>query len=198
MRPFNGVDDGVFFEYSKPIIKNIIKSGKPYFLFMETLNTHLDGYATDFCTNLGFRQDNIQDIIECDDKIIYDFVKWFQAADPNAVIILVNDHKQHRSKTIKQLQNVKFRPLANVFINTNIFDGVDMNRPISAMDIFPTVIESAGGKIDGCRLGLGVSLSKRCEKTKTLRERFQDKELEHKMEQKNDLYYKLATGKDRK
>ena len=197
-RPFNGVDDAVLFEYSKQIITNLVKSGKPYFLFMETLNTHLDGFATDYCRNIGFPQDTIQDIIECDDKIVSDFVKWYRKTDPTAVIILINDHKQHGHKGFKQLKDVDFRPLANVFINTHIFDGANMNRPVSAMDFFPTVIESAGGKIDGCRLGLGVSLSKRCEKTKTLRERFSDKELEQKMEQKNDLYYKLATGKDRK
>ena len=85
-----------------------------------------------------------------------------------------------------------------MFINTDIFDGADMTRPVSAMDFFPTVIEAAGGKIDGCRLGLGVSLSKRCNKTKTLRERFDKPQLEQLMEQNNDLYYKLATGKDKK
>ena len=62
------------------------------------------------------------------------------------------------------------------------------------MDFFPTIIEAAGGKIDGCKLGLGVSLSEKCRHIKTLRERYEDKKLEKKMEQKNDLYYKLVTG----
>lgn len=195
---FGGPDDGTTFEYSKPIIKNIIKSKKPYFIFMETINTHLKGYYTEYCRNLGFPQNTMADITKCDDKIIGDFVKWFRKADPSAVIILVDDHAQSAGDLMEILQNVDNRTLSNVFINTHIFDGTNKNRPISAMDFFPTVIEAAGGKIDGCRLGLGVSLSKRCEKTKTLRERFDDKELEHKMEQKNDLYYKLASGKDRK
>lgn len=195
-RPFGGVDDGVFFEWSKPVIQDIIKSGKPYFLFMETLNTHLHGVFTDYCRAQGFRQKTMYDVIECDDKIIHDFVTWFKKADPSAVIVLINDHSQH--KPIPELKNVSFRPLANVFINTDIFDGADMTRPVSAMDFFPTVIEAAGGKIDGCRLGLGVSLSKRCNKTKTLRERFDKPQLEQLMEQNNDLYYKLATGKDKK
>ena len=66
------------------------------------------------------------------------------------------------------------------------------------MDFFPTIIESAGARINGCKLGLGTSLSNRCKDVKTMRERFSDKELENKMEQKNDLYYKLATGREKK
>ena len=62
------------------------------------------------------------------------------------------------------------------------------------MDMFPTIVEAAGGVIDGCRLGLGTSLSKRCEKVQTLREMFSPKELTGKMEQSNNLYYELATG----
>ena len=197
-RPFGGVDDGVFFEWSKPVLSEIIKSKQPYFIFMETINTHLKGYFTDYCLNMGFKQETMQDITKCDDKIISDFVKWFQKADPSAVIILINDHKQHSGPLMKKLKTMPNRPLANVFINTNIFKGVDLNRHVSAMDFFPTVIEAAGGNIQGCRLGLGVSLSKRCENVKTLRERYDDKELENKMEQNNDLYYKLATGKDKK
>lgn len=193
-RPFGGVDDGVLFDYAKPIIQDIIKSGKPYFIFMETINTHLKGYFTDYCRNMGFRQQTMQDITKCDDKIIGNFVEWLRNADPNAVVILVNDHKQHSGPLMKQLEKINNRPLANVFINTTVFNGVDLNRPVSAMDFFPSVIEAAGAKIDGCKLGLGVSLSKRCEKVQTLRERYNDDELQRLIEQRNDLYYYLATG----
>lgn len=192
-KPFNGVDDGTLFEYSKPIIQNIVKSKQPYFIFLETINTHLKGYYTDFCRNIGFKQESMQDITKCDDKIIYDFVKWMQKTDPTAVIILANDHNQHAGSLAKKLKTLNNRPLANVFINTNILS--DTTRPISALDFFPTVVEVAGGEINGCKLGLGTSLSKRCENVKTLRERFPDPELEKKLEQRNDLYYKLSTGK---
>ena len=194
-KPFQGVDDGTLFEYSKPIIQNVIKSKQPYFIFMETINTHLKGYFTEYCKNLGFKQETMADITKCDDKIIYDFVKWVRVQDPSAVIILVNDHQQNAGHLAKQLRKLETRPLANVFINTNIFDKSDKTKPISAMDFFPSVIEAAGAKIQGCKLGLGTSFSNRCANTKTLRERFPDKELENKLEQKNDLYYKLSTGK---
>lgn len=196
-KPFDGVDDGTLFEYSKPIIKDIVKSGKPYFIFMETINTHLKGYFTEYCKNIGFKQETMEDITKCDDKIIYDFVQWMRKQDPTAVIVLVNDHKQHSGPMMQQLNKISDRPLANVFINTDVFNGVDMNRPVSAMDFFPTVVEVAGGKIEGCKLGLGTSLSNRCKNVQTLRERFIDSELEKQLEQKNDLYYKLSTGKEK-
>ncbi len=62
------------------------------------------------------------------------------------------------------------------------------------MDFFPTIIEAAGGIVDGCKLGLGTSLSKRCEKEKTLREMFAPKDLKNMMEHTDDLYYELFTG----
>ena len=193
-RPFGGIDDGTLFDYSKPIIKDIIKSKKPYFIFMETINTHLYGYPTEYCKQKGFSQENMADITKCDDKIIGDFIRWFQSADPSAVIVLINDHTQSAGTLMDVLKNLDNRTLANVFINTNVFDGTNLSRPVSAMDFFPTIIESAGGQISGCRLGLGVSLTKRCENTKTLRERYTDSELKQKMEQKNNLYYYLASG----
>lgn len=198
LRPFHGVDDGILFEYSKPIIQNIINQKQPYFIFMETINTHCRGYFTEYCEKIGFQQKTMQDITMCDDKIISDFVKWFRKSDPTAVIILVNDHKQHQGSLMKKLEKIEDRPLANVFINTPIFNATDLTRPVTAMDFFPTIVESAGAKINGCRLGLGTSLSNRCQNVKTLRERYSDSELENLMEQKNDLYYKLSTGKDKK
>ena len=196
--PFYGVDDGTFFEYSKSVIKDIVKTKQPYFIFMETLNPHCRGFFTEYCKKIGFKQEAIEDIIKCDDKIIYDFVRWMQKTDPTAVIILINDHKQHTGGLMKQLEKIENRPLANVFINTKVLNKTDKNRLVSAMDFFPTVIDSAGGKIKGCKLGLGVSLSERCKNEKTLRERFSDDELKTMLEKKNDLYYYLATGKDRK
>lgn len=196
-RPFSGVDDGTFFDWTKPVIMDIIKSKQPYFIFMETVNTHLEGYFTDYCRNLGFPQETMADVTMCDDYIIGEFVRWFRATDPTAVVILVNDHNQTAGILADALQQVQDRSLTNIFINTNIFDSANMERPISAMDIFPTVIEAAGGVIDGCRLGLGVSLSTRCQGVKTLRERYNDVDLGQKLEQKNDLYFYLNTGTTR-
>lgn len=194
IKPFGGVDDGVFFDWSKPVIANIVKSKKPYFIFMETVNTHLDGYYTEYCRNIGFKQETMADITRCDDKIIGDFVKWFQTIDPSAVIILINDHNQTAGALVDTLRHIENRPLANVFINTNVFQGADMYRPVSAFDFFPTVIEAAGAKIDGCRLGLGTSLTTRCQSVKTLRERYTDEDLDKSLQQKNDLYFYLNTG----
>ena len=198
IKPFEGVDDGVLFEYSKPIIQDIVKSKSPYFLFMETINTHCAGYFTEHCEQIGFKQETMQDITLCADKIVADFVKWFRTQDPNAVVILINDHNQRSGSMARTLSKIKNKPLSNVFININIFDKSDLSRPISAMDFFPTIIESAGARIEGCKLGLGTSLSTHCKNVKTLRERFSDSELEKKIEQNNDLYYKLSTGRTRK
>ena len=197
VKPFDGIDDGTLFNMTKPMIKDIIKGKKPYFILMETINVHSEGYFTQACRDLGFAQETLEDIIKCEDRIIADFIKWFRAQDPSAIVILINDHRAHLTLgSLEQLEKLKSRPLANAFINTNVFYGTDVKRPVAAFDFFPTIIEAAGGKIAGCRLGLGTSLTAQCRGVLTLREKYGDKELERLMEQKNDLYYKLATGKD--
>lgn len=195
VEPFHGVDDYTMFEQAKPMIDGIVKSDQPYFIFMETVNTHCDGYFTQACIDMGFAQETQHDIVKCDDKIIYDFVQWMRARDPGAVIILINDHTMNTGELKENLAGINPRPLANVFINADIFNGVDTTRPVAAFDFFPTTLEAAGAHIDGCRLGLGTALSTRCAKTKTLREKYGDKMLEKYMEQRNKLYYKLAAGK---
>lgn len=195
--PFEGVDDGSLFELSKPIIKDIVRTSGPYFIMMETINTHCHGYFTQACRELNFPQETMEDIIMCEDQLVYNFVKWFRQIDPTAVVILVNDHLQHTGLIMEKLSDASERTLNNVFINTDIFKYNISKRKISALDFFPTIIESAGGKIKNCRLGLGTSLSKRCRRTKTLLERFTDTVLEDKLEQSNDLYYKLMTGTEK-
>lgn len=196
--PFDGVDDMTLFKITKPEIEQIVRAGKPYLLFMETVNTHCEGYFLKSCEEMGFRQENMEDIAKCEDKIVADFVAWFRKTDPAAVVILIDDHRQHTGEIMAKIKDIPNRPLANAFINTTVFNGANMARPVSAMDFFPTIIEAAGGKIDGCRLGLGTSLSARCAKVPTLREKYGDKNLEKNIESPNNLYYKLMTGKDRK
>lgn len=193
--PFDGIDDGTLFEMTRPMITDVIKSGQPYFIFMETINTHCRGYFTQYCRDLGFKQENMEDIAKCEDRIIADFIKWFRAQDPTAVVILINDHMQHSGEIKEMLAPLGSRALNNVFINADrVFRGVDKNRPVAAFDFFPTVIEAAGGIVPGCRLGLGTALSARCAGVQTLRERYGDTQLQERMEQKNDLYYKLSVG----
>ncbi len=197
--PFDGVDDASLFTMARPMISDIISADKPYFILMETVNTHCEGYFTQACRDMGFPQQEMSDIFKCEDAIISDFVKWFRKQDPDAVVVLINDHTLHSGDEILQaIEDIEVRALANVFINTNVFYGADMNRPVAAFDFFPTIIEAAGGEITGCRLGLGTSLTARCGDVPTLREKYGDQDLELLMEQRNDLYYQLATGKRQK
>lgn len=195
VEPFEGIDDGTLFTMTRPMISDIIKSGQPYFILMETINTHCEGYYTQYCRDLGFAQENMEDIAKCEDKIIFDFIQWFRSQDPSAVVILLNDHMQHSGDIMDKLRPLGSRALNNVFINADgVFRGVDKSRPVAAFDFFPTVIEAAGGIISGCRLGLGTAMTKRCAGVQTLREKYGDAELQNLMEQKNNLYYKLSVG----
>lgn len=195
VKPFDGIDDGTLFDMTRPMIVDVIRSGKPYFILMETINTHCDGYYTQYCRDMAMPQETMEDIAKCEDKIIYNFVQWFRKQDPTAVVIMVNDHTQRSGPIMQKLSSLEERALNNVFINADsVFDNVDENRPVAAFDFFPTVVEAAGGKIKGCRLGLGTAMTKRCAGVQTLREKYGDTELQRLMEQRNHLYYKLSVG----
>lgn len=203
--PFQGVEDGILFEMSRPQIQEIVANKKqPYFIFMETINTHIDGYPTKDCFN---NSEDLGDIIKCSDKITGDFIKWFQKIDPTAIVVLVNDHNtmhrpmlrrlnkhEHIRETGMSVAKKVSRPMSNVFINSDAFNGAATDRKMTAVDFYPTIIEAAGGIIHGCRLGLGTSVSARCADTPTLREKYGDEKLPKLFQSKNNLYNKLLKG----
>ena len=70
-------------------------------------------------------------------------------------IVLVGDHLFMGQVFKKEEQ--KERKFLTAFINSN-FKTDSLNREFSSFDIFPTVLESMNFKIEGSKLGLGVSL----------------------------------------
>ena len=154
-----GITDRTLFKYAKEDLKNISKNNKPFNYTMLTVDTHFEnGYLDSKCKKTN--KDQYLDVINCNDKMLYDFISWIKKQDfyKDTVIILVGDHITMDKSYIKKIDNDYIRTTYNVFINVSKNNINTKNRKFTQMDMFPTTISAIGGKIEGERLSLGTNL----------------------------------------
>jgi phosphoglycerol transferase len=82
----------------------------------------------------------------------------------------------------------------NIFINSPIAADKTINRTFTPFDIYPTIVESLGAKIDGHRLGLGTSMFS---DVPTLTEgKLSVEDMDINVRKKSKLYDWMLYGKD--
>lgn len=152
------IKDADIFEYAKREITALSEQNKPFAFTVMTMDTHFgtDTFDKRVCPKKYPRKKRINNVISCGDMQIADFVKWIKAqpfAD-NTVIAVLDDHLMMKGNVWKKGDD---RRVFNLFINAPQSE-YRYNRHFTAMDIFPTLVESLGAQIEGRRLGLGTSL----------------------------------------
>ena len=174
-------DKNLFFAV-KDKIKNIDKS-KPYFLYIQTVDTHVKYIPKDIKKNIY--SNPYLNVIYNTNLAVADFIDWFkkQPEYKNTTIVILGDHLR-MGKDFKMPQ---IRSIYNLFMNTSIVPN-DTNRTFSQVDLFPSVLEAIGVKIINHKLGLGTSIFS---ENKTLAERFSEQELENELGKNNKIYDKL-------
>jgi phosphoglycerol transferase MdoB-like AlkP superfamily enzyme len=100
--------------------------------------------------------ESLVDLVKCQDKNVSSFVEWLRKFDRRTAIILVADHNLYGPLTPQFPKPRTTYELYNAFVN--IPKPKNLTRQFSGFDIMPTIIEAAGGKIKGGRLGFGASL----------------------------------------
>lgn len=150
--------DSQVFAYAKEELNKLKKENKPFAFTLMTLDTHYGTYrfADDVCERKFGPHNNIENVVSCSDKQISNFIEWIKEQDfyNNTVVVIIGDHLTMNQRFTKDMD----RKLVNVFINTPVAAINTKNRIFTPFDIYPTIIESLGAKIDGHRLGLGTSL----------------------------------------
>lgn len=150
--------DSQVFVYAKEELENLKNQNKPFAFTLMTLDTHYGTakFADGICERKYGSYNSIENVISCSDKQITDFIKWLQEQDfyKDTVVIVLGDHLTMNSVFTKDMNR---KPL-NIFINSPVAADKTHNRTFTPFDIYPTVVESLGAKIDGHRLGLGTSL----------------------------------------
>ena len=186
--------DKQVFAYAKEELANLSSQDKPFVFTLMTLDTHYGTarFSDDVCERKYGPHNNIENVISCSDKQITDFISWLQQQEfyKDTVVVVLGDHLTMNKFFTKDMNR---KPI-NIFINSPVAAANTKNRVFTPFDIYPTIIESLGAKIDGHRLGLGTSLFS---DMPTLTEgKMTVKDMDINVRKKSRLYDWMLYGKD--
>lgn len=186
--------DKQVFIYAKEELDNLRTAGKPFAFTLMTLDTHYGTakFSDDICERKYGPNNNIENVVSCSDKQISSFIEWIKEQDfyENTVVVVVGDHLTMNPRFTKDMDR---KPI-NIFINSPIAADKTTNRTFTPFDIYPTIVESLGAKIDGHRLGLGTSMFS---DVPTLTEgKLSVEDMDINVRKKSKLYDWMLYGKD--
>lgn len=184
-----GFEDTKLFDFAKMELNTLSSSNQPFNLTLLTADMHApDGLLYSDTTNIEDNQ--YKSVIAHSANMIAEFIRWCQEQPwyENTTIVLSGDHLTMAQSYSQSISENYQRTIFNLFINTNN-DSIDstiyQNRQFSNVDIFPTVIASLGGEIDGEKLGLGVNLFS---DEKTLIEKYSYEFVDDELRKKSKFY----------
>ena len=151
-----GLYDDTLFDMAYNKVSQLGRSGKPFGLFMLTLDTHMPGYVTKSCGSLkyGDGKDQMLNAVHCDDQVISSFIDRLRASpvSGNTVIVLASDHISMRSSAYAALEKGNRKNLVLVLPPPDKAYPQKVDRAGTPFDIGPTVLHELGYKAE---LGLG-------------------------------------------
>ena len=156
-----GVPDTVLYDYTKQKINNLADTGKPFYVALNTVNTHgPHGALSSSCQKKGFTKD-IDSIFDCSVSEVGEFLKWLntQSFSKNTVVVMMGDHPIMAGHMIKNKFTAEKEP--EIFFLIRRPDGVQLpSKKMTHVDIFPTTLAALGFAIPNERLGMGHNIYK--------------------------------------
>lgn len=162
-----GFEDAKVFSYAQQEATNLAASGRPFYLMVETANTHFPGgYVPDDATDLPFSE-HYANALYLSQREIVDFVRWAQGQSwyPDTTIIITGDHNTMETDFFDAvgLDPAYDRTVVDIIVNpapglADLPAERFHNRQAATFDMFPTTLAALGIHIDGERLGLGTNL----------------------------------------
>ncbi len=181
-----GYEDSKLYEFTKNELLELASQKEPFNLTMLTTNTHhIGGYLESDCETKFNEQ--FKNVVACTDKQLYELIEWIKSQDfyKNTTIVITGDHLSMDPTFFDNLGDYE-RTNFNLFINSNKTPIDEKNRVFNTLDIYPTLVSSLGGNIEGDRLGLGTDLFS---STKTLYEEYGITYVENELA-KNSSYFR--------
>lgn len=155
-----GYEDGKLFDYAKKELLNLAQGDEPFNLTMLTVDTHfVNGYLEKTCETPY--EDQFKNVLNCSSKMVGEFIRWIQKQDfyENTTIVITGDHVTMDQVWISENVPPEYdRTIYNAFINSAVNPINQYNRLFTSVDLYPTIVASMGGTIEGDKLGLGVNL----------------------------------------
>ena len=158
---FWGIEDRKLYQYAKEELDSLSKFGQPFALYLTTMDTHQpEGYVDGEC-NKEF--ENIEEkypkALRCASKQLSDFISWAKTQPwyENTVISVMGDHTQPRLSVKAGVSKSDSLYWTNFIVNSAINTPVQ-KRQYTSLDMFPTLLEAMGFKLERRGIALGRSL----------------------------------------
>ncbi len=153
-----GFEDAKLFSWAEEKLETIAQKDQPFNFTLLTADTHFpDGYPCDLCENKYDSQ--YKNVIACTDRQVANFIDWISKQDfyKDTTIVITGDHLSMDGSVGKATPEEYARKSYAVVLNGPEY-GLKKTRQFTTLDLFPTILEALGAKIEGHRLGLGTSL----------------------------------------
>lgn len=165
-----GLNDEILYENLRKEIDFLASQQKPFLLSYLTISTHgPNGYLDSDCAYLGNQTSQIPAAIQCSINKLTAFYSYIhkKGLAENTIFVVMSDHLARKNTLGRDLTKQKNRK--NLFFVKGAGNPLISNKPASALDIYPTILELLGYEIKDNRANMGVSLFS---KNKTLIETF--------------------------
>lgn len=154
-----GLPDSLVFGRARAKLQDLAKSDDPFMLVVETMATHgPDGYPDQNCGFESETETNMAAALKCTADHINSFVELVSELnlDENTIVAVMSDHLIWENVFTPMLEASK--PRRNLFFLLNAGEVTKIDKLSSALDIYPTLLESLGYTLEGRRANLGISL----------------------------------------
>jgi phosphoglycerol transferase len=157
-----GLRDDHLFVHAREELTRLMASDRPFNLTVLTVDTHgPDGLMSDECRKRGAR--DFKGILGCSATQVADFVDFIQKKGwmDRVAVLVQGDHIAMENPIHDTLETFKQRTIYNVIAT----DPVEQRTTdtITHFDVYPTLLELAGFRPEGGRMGLGYCLLLRCQ-----------------------------------
>ena len=158
---FWGFEDRKLYELAKQELERLSNETPPFALYMLTVDTHQpEGYVDNLCSKEFDSIDgNFPKAVRCASKMLDDFLNWAKQQPwyDNTVISVMGDHSMPMLSAKINVPPSDSLYWTNFIINSAVSTPIQQ-RQYSSLDMYPTLLESMGFKLETRSAGLGRSL----------------------------------------
>ena len=191
---FWGFEDRKLYGFVKGELDSLAERGKPFALYMLTVDTHQPGFADDSCqVQFPNTQGKLPQSLRCASSQLTSFLDWAskQSWYANTVISVMGDHAMPALSSKAKIPPDEILYWTNFILNSAL-QHPEKARQYSSLDMFPTLLESMGFVVEGRSMGLGRSLYSG---KPTLLEHYGQKTLDSLLRERSIQYDYFLMGK---
>ena len=157
---FWGFEDRKLYGFAREELDSLASLGKPFALYMLTVDTHQPGFVDDSCqAQFADMQGKLPQSLRCASFQLARFLDWASSQPwyANTVISVMGDHAMPSLSSKAKISLDETLYWTNIILNSAL-PKPEKEHQYSSLDMFPTLLEAMGFTVEGRSMGLGRSL----------------------------------------